>query len=85
MKTKPSKSNPLKILGGFFAKIVKAILSGITKEKVFLKPTNATILQTKKEHFKPNSEKHYHRPIAKPPVEKQTLLKESKRPKASHF
>ncbi|MCF8371943.1 MAG: hypothetical protein K9H64_09990 [Bacteroidales bacterium] len=74
----------LKILGGFFSKIVKAILSGFPRGKILIKPVNVTILRNPKDSFKPDSEKHYHRPKAKPTVEKQTLLKERKKTKAKH-
>jgi len=84
MKTKSSKLNQLKSLGSIFGKITTAIVSGLPKEKFFIKRENKAILQNKKESFKPDSKKHYHRPMAKPAVEKQTLLKEKKKAKAVH-
>ncbi len=74
----------LKSLGNFFGVIATSIVSGLPRKKILTKPSNASVLQTRKVSFKPDSEKHYHRPVAKPFVEKQTLLKETKKPKAKH-
>jgi hypothetical protein len=71
-------------LGAFFSKIATAIVSGLPRQKLISKPENKTILHSKKENFKIDIEKHYHHPIAKPVVEKQTLLKESKKAKSVH-
>jgi len=67
----------------FIANIATAIVSGLPREKVEIRPTSKTILQKPNESFKPTSEKHYHRPTAKPVVEKQTLLKEEKKVKGA--
>jgi hypothetical protein len=66
----------------FFGNIITTIVSGIPRERITLKPKNKTPLLSKKEDLKSNTEKHYHRPLAKPVVEKQTLLKETKKRKA---
>ena len=68
----------------FLAKIATSIVSGLPKEKFFLKPRKETILQERKTTLKSDSERHYHQPMSKPAVEKQTLLKEKKKNKAVH-
>ncbi|WP_346856460.1 hypothetical protein [uncultured Draconibacterium sp.] len=68
----------------FCGKIVTTIVSGLPRERITLKPENKATLVNKKESFKRDDEKHYHRPVAKPVVEKQTLLKEVKKTKAPH-
>lgn len=81
MKTKKSY---IRSIWDFVASLATAIVSGLPREKVVFKPKTNTILQNKKENFKTDSEKHYHRPMSKPAVEKQTLLKEKKKAKAVH-
>jgi len=74
----------LRRIGDIIARMSTAIVSGIPREKAVLKPRNRTTLQNRKLYTKPGSEKHYHRPLGKPAVEKQTLLKEKKKAKAGH-
>jgi hypothetical protein len=71
----------LRKIGRSIARISTAIVSGIPREQVLLKPRYSTTLQNRKLYAKPGSEKHYHRPMGKPAVEKQTLLKETKKAK----
>ena len=82
MKTKTLEFTRFNYLGNFFRRISIAIVSGLPREKILLKPENVTIMQPRKESYKPDSEKHYHHPLAKPVVEKQTLLKNKKKIKA---
>ncbi len=77
-----AKQGSIRKVMGTFANIATSVVSGLPRDKYLLKPENKVIIHNKKETFKPDDEKHYHRPIAKPVVEKQTLLKESKKKKA---
>ncbi len=74
----------LRKIGNLVARMSKAIVSGIPREKAVLKPRNYTIQHNEKPYAKPGSEKYYHRPTGKPVVEKQTLLKEKKKAKLGH-
>jgi hypothetical protein len=71
-------------LAGFLVKIPTAIVSGLPRKKLLDTPVNKSILHTMDVERRSESEKHYHRPVAKPVVEKQTLLKEKKKAKAVH-
>jgi len=79
-----AKQSNLKSLGSFFGKIATAIVSGLPRQKFVSKPRNKTVLHSKNENFKADNDKHYHHPIAKPVVEKQTLLKETKKMRSAH-
>lgn len=81
MKT---NQNPIINLTVFFSKMVSAVVSGLPKAKLLFKPSTKTFLQIKKKYLKSKSEKYYHRPLAKPVVEKQTLLKEKKKARTVH-
>jgi len=83
MNSQDSFFKKLKSFGNQLGKLATAIVSGLPRQKIVMKPENKTILQDKKASFKTDTEKHYHRPTAKPVVEKQTLLKEMKK-KAAH-
>jgi len=83
MKTSNPILKQIKTLGDFFTRTVSAIVSGLPREKIYLIPENKAVVQTRKNGLKAYSEKHYHRPIAKPAVEKQTLLKENKKAKTT--
>ena len=61
------------------SKVIKAFVSGISPEKVNLKPNQNTKVYIEDEVIKIDREKHYHRPFNKPVAEKQTLLKETKK------
>ena len=74
-----ARQNQLKKVSGFFAKIATAIVSGAPGRRIFFRPQNKSVFQPQEMSFKPDSEKHYHRPKSKPAVEKQTLLKEKKK------
>ena len=84
MRTKTPEFTQLKKLGDFFRKIATAIVSGLPRQTFVSKPMNKTVLYSKNENFKGDNKKHYHHPIAKPVVEKQTLLKETKKMKSSY-
>ena len=84
MKTHTSKFNPIKSIGDFLWKIFTPLVSGLPHKTIFVKPENKFIIHTKKECLKINSERHYHRPIAKPVVERQTLPREKKKVKTAH-
>lgn len=68
----------------FVVKVIKAIVSGIPSEKVYLEPNKKAKVYMGDEEIKPDYEKHYHRPHAKPVVEKQTLRKEIKKTDVNH-
>ena len=81
MKTKNALSDNLKKFGNFFRKLVKAIVSGIPSEKIYTNPGGKSRIPINKLNVKSDIEKHYHKPVSKPVVEKQTLLKEKKKEK----
>ncbi len=76
-----SNSSLISSVGNFFGQILKAIVAGLPGKKLLFKPNSKRNVLEKPEHFIMDSEKHYHRSKAKPAVEKQTLLKEKKKPK----
>ena len=63
----------------FIGNVVKAIVSGIPSQKVYLEPNKKSNVFVGDEEIKPDHEKHYHRPPSKPVVEQQTLRKEIKK------
>ena len=71
-------------LTALFSKIATVLVSGLPRNRVLFRPLNKSFLQARKGNVKTNSEKYYHKPIAKPVVEKQTLLKEKKKVRPSH-
>jgi hypothetical protein len=75
MKPTNIYSSYLQSLWNYFNKIAKAIMSGIPSNKVYFKSNKKSTIQIKNEEIGPDTEKHHHRPISKPVVEKQTLLK----------
>ncbi|WP_163325375.1 hypothetical protein [Draconibacterium mangrovi] len=81
MKT---QQNPIHQIITFGGKMATAIVSGLPNSKVIFKPVNKSFLQIRTKNVKFHDEKYYHRPIAKPVVEKQTLLKEKKKVKIAH-
>lgn len=70
--------------GRFLGKIPKAIVSGFPTKKVSFKPDRSEDVHLKNTAFKEDSEKHYHRPNPHASVEKQTLIKETKKAKVIH-
>ena len=81
MKTTNIYSSYLQSLWNYFNKIAKTIISRIPANKIYLIPNKKSTVQIKNEEIGPNTEKHHHRPISNPVVEKQTLLKETKKAK----
>ena len=79
MKTTNVYINYLYGIGRFFSKVIKSVMSGISTQKVYLEPTKNSKVFVGDEEIKPDYEKHYHKPFAKPPVEQQTLRKEIKK------
>ena len=65
----------------YFTNIIKAIISGIPSNRVDTKPNQKSKVIVRDEEIRQDSEIHHHRPHSKPVVEKQTLLKESKKAK----
>ncbi len=84
MKTKNVYIKYLNDFLRFLGKIPRAIVSGIASQKVYSRPNKKSTVYQSDEDVKPDVEKHYHRPVAKPVVEKQTLLKETKKVKGQH-
>ena len=80
-----AKKSPINNLTAFFGKIATVIVSGLPKAQFLFRPANKSIYHIKGSYVKPDSEKHYHKPIAKPVVEKQTLIKEKKKTKTGHL
>jgi hypothetical protein len=71
----------LKRLWDLIKKASIAIISGVPPQKFYLKRNRKSNIIIRNEELTHTSEKHYHRPISKPAVEKQTLLKETKKQK----
>ncbi len=66
------------------AKIVRTFANGSTKNSMLIKPQKPTFISDYNKAGKITDEKYYHRPISKPAVETQTLLKETKKTKKVH-
>lgn len=79
MSTVKHKSNYFQNIWNFIRKIAKAIVSGIPTEKHDLKPRQKSAVYNPPSKMKADDEKHYHKPVGKPVVEKQTLHKEKKK------
>ena len=60
-------------------KVCMGIVSAFPTEKVFSTNSNSSRVILKDEQVIKDTAKYYHRPRAKPAVEKQTLLKEGKK------
>ena len=78
-----AKGKMVSNLTSLFSKIATVMVSGLPRTKVLFRPVNKSFLKSRKENIKTNSEKYYHKPIAKPVVEKQTLLREKKKVRLS--
>ena len=65
----------------FIKKASMAIVSAVPAEKVYSTKNRKSEVYIRDEDSKNDQEKHYHRPISKPVVEKQTLIKEVKKQK----
>ena len=68
---------------GIIRKISLAIVSGISSDKITIPLKKRSNILITKEEIKKDWDKHYHRPVSRPAVEKQTLLKESKKQKGN--
>lgn len=79
-----AQQSPLRRLTAVFGKIATAVVSGLPKRKLLFRPVNKSLVHLGKTSVKPDNAKHYHKPIAKPVVEKQTLLKEKKKVRSVH-
>ena len=62
-------------------KVSIAIVSAIPTGKVFRSNASKSRVPRRNEEIGKGTDKYYHRPISKPAVEKQTLLKETKKQK----
>jgi hypothetical protein len=62
-------------------KVSMTIVAGIPTHKIYSENTTESRIYERDEETTTGSEKHYHRSRAKPAVEKQTLLKETKKQK----
>jgi len=65
----------------FIKKASMAIVSAFPTQKIHSKRNRRSKIYIRDEESISRSEKHYHRPMSKPAVEKQTLLKETKKQK----
>ena len=65
-------------------KASKAIVSALPSETVYSTKTRISKTYFRDEDLNKDPEKHYHQKISKPAVEKQTLIKESKKQKGYH-
>jgi len=83
MNQTKNKSGFLQNLWNLIRKIAKAIVSGIPTEKTDLTPHQKSAVYNTQKKMKTDDQKHYHKPVGKPVVEKQTLLKEKKKAKGS--
>lgn len=79
MKNKNVNQNWFYSIGNFLKQISIAIVSGFPSKKMYFKKERNTVVYQKQQNIVLDNEKHYHKPIAKPVVEKQTLLKEKKK------
>ena len=84
MRSKTSRFNSLKSVGKLLSRIITAVVSGLPRKEIVFKPEINSRVQNRKENIKTDNEKHYHHPISKPVVEKQTIIKEKKKVKAVH-
>ena len=62
-------------------KVSMAIVSAIPGEKVYSRKTRISKTYFRDKNLNKDPEKHYHQKISKPAVEKQTLIKETKKQK----
>ena len=84
MKTTNIYSKYLNDFWSFISKVPKAIVSGMPSQKVYSKPNKESKVYLGDEEIKQDYEKHYHRPDSKTVVEKQTILKETKKSRGTH-
>ncbi len=68
----------------FLGKIPKAIVSGIPTQKIYSKPDKVSKVYSGDDEVMHDFDKHHHKPESKPVVEKQTLLKETKKLQGHH-
>jgi hypothetical protein len=81
MKTNNYYTDLIKHAWNLIKKVSMAIVTGIPADKVYTANTRKSTLHLRDEEINAGPEKYYHRPISKPAVEKQTILKESKKQK----
>lgn len=84
MKSTSVFSTYLQKIWKYISVFTTSVVSGIPSDKNYFKPRKESTIQVKKEGMKPGFEKHYHRPVSKPVVEKQTLSQEKKKMKSSN-
>ena len=84
MKTKNIYADLLFRFWGFIKKVSTAIVSAIPNQNFYSTKNRKSKIFIRDEESASSSEKHYHRPISKPVVEKQTLIKETKKQKGYH-
>ena len=66
---------------GFIKKVSIAIVSAVPNQNIYSIKIRKSKIFVRDEESANSSEKLYHRPISKPVVEKQTLIKEAKKQK----
>lgn len=81
MKRTKKESGFLQAVWNFIRRCCIAIVSGIPMQKVELKPQQKSTVYPPQKEKRTDSEKHYHKTVSKPVVEKQTLMKEKKKAK----
>ena len=81
MKTHNIYTNIIFSIWYFIKKASIAIVSAVPAEKIYSTKSRKSKMYIVDEESKNDKEKHYHRPISKPVVEKQTLTKEAKKQK----
>ncbi|MFC2087762.1 hypothetical protein ACFLSA_06350 [Bacteroidota bacterium] len=84
MKTSSINTGFLQTLHYLYNKITSSKIFIIPATRLVFKPNRKSTVQINYKEMKIDTEKHYHRTVAKPVVEKQTLLKEKKKAKSSH-
>jgi hypothetical protein len=62
-------------------RVSTAIVSAVPGEKIYSGKTGKSRVYIHDADSKNDPEKHFHRPMSKPAVEKQTLIKETKKQK----
>jgi hypothetical protein len=83
MKTRNVYMNVVKAVWNVIRKFSLAVVSGFPSQRISMTPERKSGIITRSGNFPKDREKHYHRPFSRPAVEKQTLLKESRKQKAN--
>ena len=84
MKTTNATRSRLENVGGMIGNFAKAVVSGLPRNKVYIKTETKQTFHPQNRLLRSAYEKHYHRATGKPVVERQTLLKESKKARVTH-